>query len=79
MQACTTELYITSICHQIIIHECYLNDQVLANVNICFSPNLNHGCISKFAAINLFCLFWYNLQVILDGLSYIGPKLTHDN
>ena len=34
MQACTTELYITSICHQIIIHECYLNDQVLTNIYI---------------------------------------------
>ena len=39
MQARTTELYITSICHQIIIHECYLNDRVLTNVNICFSPS----------------------------------------
>ena len=41
MQACTTELYKTSICHQIIIHECYLNDQVLTNINIYFSPNLD--------------------------------------
>ena len=41
MQACTTELYITSICHQIIIHECYLNDRVLTNINICFSPTGN--------------------------------------
>ena len=40
MQACTTELYITSICHQIIIHKCYLSDQVLTNINICFSPTV---------------------------------------
>ena len=30
--------YITSICHQINIHECSLNDRVLTNINICFSP-----------------------------------------
>ena len=31
-------LHITSICHQIIVHKCYLNDRVLTNINICFSP-----------------------------------------
>ena len=45
MQPCTTELYITSICHQIIIHECYLNDRVLMNINICFSPIYIYVCV----------------------------------
>ena len=40
---------------------------------------LSRGSISKFAAINLICLFWCNLQIIVDGLSYIRSELTQDN
>ena len=42
MQACTTELYITSICHQIIIHKCYLNDRVLMNINTALDLSDSH-------------------------------------
>ena len=34
------QYYIMSICYQINIHECYLNDWVLTNINICFSPSM---------------------------------------
>ena len=40
---------------------------------------LSRGSTSKFALINLFCLFWCNLQVIFDRLSYIGSESTHNN
>ena len=49
----STELYIMSICHQIIIHECYLNDRVLTNINIYFSPSKNKLSRPKFVIIGI--------------------------
>ena len=43
MQVWPTELHNEYLSPKYNIHECSLNDRVLTNINICFSPSVTEG------------------------------------